>query len=80
MEATGPDVDASLTGAFVVGENVLSIGGEVGFEHPGAYAEYFLTEASRLYEMPPSLDPAVACLIEPLAVCVHAQRRLAGLP
>jgi len=78
VDATGPDVDESLTGAFVVGENVLSDGGEVGFEHPGAYAEYFLTEASRLYEMPPSFDPAVACLIEPLAVCVHAQRRLAA--
>jgi len=77
VDAVGVGVAPELVGRKCVGENVLSDGGEVGFEHPGGYAEYFLTEANHLHLLPDDFPPAVATLIEPLAVCVRAVRRLA---
>jgi threonine dehydrogenase-like Zn-dependent dehydrogenase len=76
VEATGAGVDASLVGMRCVGDNVLADGGEVGFEHPGGYAEAFLTQAANLRSLPPNANPTTATLIEPLAVCLRALRRL----
>jgi threonine dehydrogenase-like Zn-dependent dehydrogenase len=59
-----------------VAENVLADGGEVGFEHPGGYGEFFLTEARNLYSLPESVPITTAVLAEPLAVSLRAMRRL----
>lgn len=76
VDAVGAGVEASLIGQPCVGENVLADGGEVGFEHPGGYGQYFLTEARNLHRLPADFAPTTAVLIEPLAVCVRALRRL----
>jgi len=76
VDAVGPGVDRSLTGTRCVAENVLPSGGEVGFEHPGAYGECFLTDARLLHPLPASLSLRQAALVEPLAVCVRGIRRL----
>ena len=76
VEAVGPGVDAALAGRLCVAENVLADGGEVGFEHPGGYGEFLVTEAANVHALPDGYDPAAAALIEPLAVCVRAMRRL----
>jgi len=76
VDMAGPQVEGARVGAMCVGENVLSDGGEVGFEHPGGYAQYFVTEAANLHALPPGFPPDVAALIEPLAVCVRGLRRL----
>ena len=76
VEAVGEGVDASLIGRKCVAKNVLSDGGEVGFEHPGGYAEYFLTEAANVHALPRGFPLALATLIEPLAVCARGMRRL----
>ena len=74
---TGPGVDAALRpGRRCVAENVWSTGGEVGFEHPGGYAEYFVTEAAKVQVLPDDFPLATAALIEPLAVAVHGSSRL----
>ncbi|MGI6494864.1 MAG: zinc-dependent alcohol dehydrogenase [Kiritimatiellia bacterium] len=75
VDAVGPDVDASLVGMRCVGENVRRDGGEVGFEHPGGYGEFFLTEPHLLLPVPGHADPAAATLLEPLAVAVRGLRR-----
>jgi threonine dehydrogenase-like Zn-dependent dehydrogenase len=76
VDAIGAGVEASLQGAYCVAENVGDDGGEVGFEHPGGYAECFLTEARNVHPLPTGFPPAAATLIEPLAVAVRALRRL----
>lgn len=76
VEAVGSGGDPALVGRACVAENVLSDGGEVGFEHPGGYGECFLTEARNVLPLPAGFDLAAAALIEPLAVCVHALDRL----
>lgn len=76
VEAVGPGVDAGLVGEPCVAENVLSVGGEIGFEHPGGYGELFLTEARNVLPLPAGLELAAAPLVEPLAVGVHALERL----
>jgi 2-desacetyl-2-hydroxyethyl bacteriochlorophyllide A dehydrogenase len=76
VDAVGPTVDPALLGKLCVAENVLSDGGEVGFEHPGGYGQFLLTEASNLYPLPEGFSPTTAALIEPLAVCVRALGRL----
>lgn len=76
VHAVGPGGDVSLVGQPCVAENVLSDGGEVGFEHPGGYAEFFLTEADRVLPLTGDLPLTQAVLIEPLAVSVRAMRRL----
>lgn len=76
VDAVGAGVDATLIGQPCVAENVLSDGGEVGFEHPGGYAQYLLTEARHVYTLPPDFPMQTAVLIEPLAVCVRGLRRL----
>jgi 2-desacetyl-2-hydroxyethyl bacteriochlorophyllide A dehydrogenase len=76
VDAVGAQVDPTLVGKRCVAENVLSDGGEVGFEHPGAYGEYFLTEARNLHLLPDDFPMTTAALIEPLAVVTHALKRL----
>ncbi len=76
VDAVGPDVDPTLVGRLCVAENVLSDGGEVGFEHPGGYAEYLVTDADKIYPLPAGYSLAKAALIEPLAVCVRGINRL----
>ena len=62
--------------ARCVAENVLADGGEVGFEHPGGYGEYLVTEARNVQRLPADFPLAKAALIEPLAVTVRGMRRL----
>ena len=76
VDATGDGVDPAWLGRRVVAENVLTDGGEVGFEHAGAYGEFFITDAANLQALPADLPAAVAALIEPLAVCVRGLSRL----
>ena len=76
IDAVGEGVDESLIGRKCVAENVLSDGLEVGFEHPGGYSEYFVTESTRVQILPDSFPLTIATLVEPLAVCVRAVRRL----
>lgn len=75
VEAVGPEADPALVGLRCVGDNILAPGVEVGFERPGGYAECFVTQAARLYEIG---DVAwhVATLAEPLAVCLRGLGRL----
>lgn len=77
IAAVGAGVDDRLVGTRCVGENVLSDGGEVGFEHPGGYGEYFVTEAGRICTLDDTCPAHAAAMVEPLAVCVHATHRLA---
>ena len=76
VDAVGAGVDSGLVGIHCVAENMLSTGGEVGFESPGGYGEYFLTEASNLYTLPGDFPLHLAALVEPLAVCIRAVQRL----
>jgi len=76
VDAVGAGVDEVLIGHRCVAENVLDDGGEVGFEHPGGYAEYLVTDAARLQIPPDDFPLATATPIEPLAVAVRARRRL----
>lgn len=72
----GAGVDPQIVGQPCAGDNVLSDGGEVGFEHPGAYGEYFLTDAGNLQFLPAQFPFHLAVLMEPLAVSVRGLRRL----
>jgi threonine dehydrogenase-like Zn-dependent dehydrogenase len=76
VDAVGPGEDAALVGKHCVAENVCTDGGEVGFEHPGGYGEYLLAEARNLRLLPEAFPLSLAALVEPLAVCVRAVRRL----
>jgi len=76
IDLVGENVSGDLVGRKCVAENVLSDGGEVGFEHPGGYGQFLVTEADRIHVLPPDFPSPEAALIEPLAVCVRALRRL----
>jgi len=76
VDAVGEGINESLIGQRCVAENVLSDGGEVGFEHSGGYAEYFLTDAANVQTLPQGFSFSNAALIEPLAVSVRALNRL----
>ena len=76
IEALGKGVAGDLAGRLCVAENVLADGGEVGFEHPGGYAQYLLTEGRNVCVLPSDVPAATAALIEPLAVSVRGLRRL----
>ena len=76
IDAVGAQVDPSLVGKKCVAENVLADGGEVGFEHAGAYGQYFLTETANLHILPDDFPLITAALIEPLAVVTRALKRL----
>ncbi len=68
VAAVGPGVPDEWLGRACVGENVRVGGGEVGFEHPGGYAPFFITEARLLHSLPVGFPFPAAALIEPLAV------------
>ncbi|NQU75572.1 MAG: zinc-binding dehydrogenase [Planctomycetes bacterium] len=76
VDAAGPGVDTALLGRSCVAENVLADGGEVGFEHPGGYGQFLLTEARNVRLLPAGFPMHTAALIEPLAVCARAMDRL----
>ena len=76
VDAVGTDGDAGLVGRRCVAENVLSDGGEVGFEHDGGYGQYLITEADNLCPLPDDFAFDTAALIEPLAVVVRGARRM----
>jgi threonine dehydrogenase-like Zn-dependent dehydrogenase len=76
VDAVGDGVENRLTGSPCVADNILSDGGEVGFEHPGGYGEHFLTEAKNIRLLPAGFPLDAAALIEPLAVCVRGMKRL----
>lgn len=76
VDAVGDGGDNTIIGRHCVAENVLWDGGEVGFEHPGGYAECFITETDNLHFLPDDFPLTVAALIEPLAVVIRAWRRL----
>lgn len=75
VDAVGPGVQSALVGQRCVADNVWTDGGEVGFEYPGGYGEYLVTEARNLYALPASLPLAQASLLEPLAVCLRGLHR-----
>jgi len=76
VEECGPGSDKSLLGKACVAENVLKSGGEVGFEFPGGYGQFFVTEADKIIVLPKGFDLEIASLIEPLAVAVRGMKRL----
>jgi 2-desacetyl-2-hydroxyethyl bacteriochlorophyllide A dehydrogenase len=76
VDAIGEGVDESLVGRRCVAENVLPSGGEVGFEYPGGYSQYFITEATNLYPLPDDFCLTTAALIEPLAVLLRGLKKL----
>ncbi|HDR15371.1 MAG TPA: hypothetical protein ENN79_07830 [Desulfobacteraceae bacterium] len=76
VELSGEGADESLMGRACVADNILCDGGEVGFEHPGGYGEYFFTEAGNIRLLPSEFPLDAAALIEPLAVCVRGMKRL----
>ena len=76
IDAVGLGVDKSIVGSHCVAENVLKDCGEVGFEHPGGYGEYFITEAKNIELIPRDFPLTTAALIEPLAVSVRGITRL----
>ena len=76
IDAVGAGVDGSLVGCRCVAENILSTGGEVGFEVPGGYGEFLLAETANVYPLPPDFPLYLGALVEPLAVCLRAVDRL----
>jgi 2-desacetyl-2-hydroxyethyl bacteriochlorophyllide A dehydrogenase len=76
VDAIGEGVDESLIGRRCVAENVLASGGEVGFEVPGGYSQYFLTDAINVYPLPDDFCMTTAALIEPLAVSLRGLKKL----
>ena len=76
VDAVGPRGEKQLVGRRCVAENVLSDGGEVGFEYDGGYGQYLLTEADKVCLLPDDFPFDTAALIEPLAVVVRGARRL----
>ena len=79
VDAVGSDADKSLIGKRCVAENVWTDGLEVGFEHPGGYGEYLITEAANVVPVSESIPFDTLALVEPLAVSVHALNRLGSV-
>lgn len=76
IESVGSGIDGGWIGRRCVAQNVLADGGEVGFEHPGGYSEFFVTDAANIRFLSDNISLTEATLIEPLAVCVRAMKRL----
>jgi threonine dehydrogenase-like Zn-dependent dehydrogenase len=53
--------------------------GFIGEVSPGAFAEYLTIAPEKLVRFPAGTDPAQAALAEPLAVAVHACRRITAV-
>ena len=71
VTALGARTESRLVGAFVVGENLVG-GREIGFELPGGFSSHFALPGRNLHRLPDFLHGPAACLVEPLAVSVHA--------
>lgn len=80
VDSVGEGVDKSLEGNNCVASNIMADGGEVGFEHPGGYGEYFITMADNVHLLPDDFPMHSAVLIEPLAVCIRAIRKFGTDP
>lgn len=94
--ALGPAVDGLALGDRVVADSRFSCGdcaacraerpnlcerlGYVGEACDGGFAAEVVLPARLLHKVDRSLDPAVAALAEPLAVALHAVRRLRAQP
>jgi 2-desacetyl-2-hydroxyethyl bacteriochlorophyllide A dehydrogenase len=76
VDAVGLGVDPSLVGQPCVAENVLADGFEVGFEHPGGYGQYLVTEGAKVHLLPKDYPIRQAALIEPLAVVTRGLKKL----
>ena len=76
VDALGKGVTTALSGRRCVAENVLASCGEVGFEYPGGYSEYFITDAANIYPLPDDFPLATAALVEPLAVSIRGLKKL----
>lgn len=90
IEALGKDVEGLREGDRVVVEPLLICGhcpacrigeyqvcsrlGIVGVTHPGGFADAVIVPARAVFPIDVNMDPAVAALAEPVAVCVHAVR------
>jgi L-iditol 2-dehydrogenase len=72
VDSVGKDVEKLLEEKKCVASNIMSDGGEVGFEHPGGYGQYLITMAENVYVLPDDFPMHTAVLIEPLAVCIRA--------
>ena len=55
-------------------EHICPNGGLIGRDVDGGFAEYQLAPAGNVYEIPDSVDPADAALIQPMTTCLHGQR------
>lgn len=51
--------------------------GLVGIDTDGGFAEYVKVDSAKVIKLPKDLPMDLACLVEPLAVCVHAVRKSA---
>lgn len=51
----------------------------IGIHRPGAFAEYVTVPRANVYRVPREMDPQLASLAEPLAVCIHALKLGPGL-
>ena len=96
VDAVGPGVPSDLVGRKCVGDNILACGNcevcrsgresrckspqEVGFELPGGYGEYFLTEAAKLRFPDADVPAATATLAEPLSVVLRGLGKLRNRP
>ncbi|MEW9835284.1 zinc-dependent alcohol dehydrogenase [Mesorhizobium marinum] len=94
VAAIGPHVTGLSVGATVVADsrywcgeceacragrtNVCASLGFVGEVCDGGFAEYVALPARLLCRHDPSLDPVIAAMAEPMAVALHAVRRLAA--
>lgn len=76
VEKCGSGVSPAWMGKSCVAENVLRDGGEVGFEHPGGYGEFFVTDVANVHLLPDGFPLDTAALLEPLAVAVRGMARL----
>lgn len=91
IDAIGPAAASPPVGTRVAVEPIRGCGGcakclagryaicrqatLAGVHLPGGLAEFLVVPAENVYPVPPSLDPRVAALAEPMAVAVHALHR-----
>ncbi len=76
VDSVGDTVDTCIVSKNCVGANIMPDGGEIGFEHPGGYGQYFVAQAANLHVLPDDFPMHAAALIEPLAVSIRLLRRL----
>lgn len=57
-------------------ENLCDEKKRIGFDQPGAFAQYINVKASQLHKLPGEVNLKLAVLAEPLAVVVHAMRKI----